>query len=119
MNQIDKSIKLNQAMVENWMLYQAVEDILELYVSMSKGTFPEVLQKQIEPIYLTHDENDQEVCHFFQHLENACLEMLKSVCLHFFLLLQFFGVLAGKGVSIIFSFSGSTLLPDKNVPAFQ
>ena len=61
-------IKLNQEMVEKWMLSQAVEDLLEIFVSISKDMVTKVVQKQIETIYLTHDEDYQEVCHFFQHL---------------------------------------------------
>ena len=38
------TIKLNQKTAEKRMLSQAVEDILKLYVSMSKGTVPEVVQ---------------------------------------------------------------------------
>ena len=37
---IVEPIKLNQVTVEKWMLYQAVEEILELYVSMTKVTVP-------------------------------------------------------------------------------
>ena len=64
-------------------LSHSVEELLELYISMSKFTVPELVQKKIGAIYLTHGEDDQEVHHFFQHLKNACLEMLKSVCLDF------------------------------------
>ena len=38
------------------MLSQAVEDILDVYVSMTKVTVPKVVQKQTEAIYLTHGE---------------------------------------------------------------
>ena len=37
-------IKLNQAMIEKWTLSQAIEDLLELYLSKPKGTVPEVVQ---------------------------------------------------------------------------
>ena len=61
---IVNSIKLNQSMVEKCMLYQAVEKILDIYVIISKREVDEVVQKQIEAIYLTHGEDDQEV-HYF------------------------------------------------------
>ena len=83
MKNIVQSIKLYQATVEKWMLSQAVEDLLSLYINMPKDTVPEVVQKQIQAIHLTHGEDDQEVRNFFQHLENVCLEILKSLCLHF------------------------------------
>ena len=41
------------------MLPQASEELLEFYVSMSKGTVPEVVQKQTEAIYLTHFEDNK------------------------------------------------------------
>ena len=68
MNNIVDSIKLNQATVENWMLTQAAEELLELYISMSKVTLTEVVQNHIDASYLTHGEDDQEVYNFFQHL---------------------------------------------------
>ena len=40
------------------------------------------MQKQLKDIYLTHNEDDQEVPNFSQHLENECLEILKTACLH-------------------------------------
>ena len=57
-------VKVNQAMVEKWMLSQPVKELLELYVSMPKGTVTKVMHKQIEAIYLTYGEDDQEVRHF-------------------------------------------------------
>ena len=42
---IFNSIKLNLATFEKWMLSQAVEDLLKLYVSMLKFTVPEEVQK--------------------------------------------------------------------------
>ena len=51
---------------------------------------PDVTQKKIKVIYSTHGEGDQEVGHFVQHLKNACLEMLKSVCLYLPRFLQCF-----------------------------
>ena len=60
-----QSIKLNQATVEKWMMSQAVEDILGLYVSLSSGTVPEVVQKHIQAINLTRGEDDQEVRNVF------------------------------------------------------
>ena len=64
------------------MLSHTVKEILEVYISMSKDTVPKVVQKQIEMIYSTQVEDAQEVRHFFQHLKNACFEILKSVCLY-------------------------------------
>ena len=49
-NNIFNYIKLNQAKVEKWILSQAVKDLLELYISMSKGAVTEVVQKQIRDI---------------------------------------------------------------------
>ena len=69
MNNIVQSIKLNQATVEKWMISQAVKDFLGLYVSMSKGTVTEVVQKQIQAIHLTYGEDDQEVRNVLHHLE--------------------------------------------------
>ena len=46
MKNIVKSIKLNRVTVEKWMLSQYIKDLLELYVSISKGTVPKVVQKQ-------------------------------------------------------------------------
>ena len=66
------------------MLSQAVEEILKLYISMSKDMVPKVVKKQVKEIYLTHSEDDPEVLNFFQNLENASLKMLKSVCLYLF-----------------------------------
>ena len=79
-NNIFESIKLNQTTVEKLMLYQTAKELFELYVMMSKGTVPKVLKKYTEEIYLTHGEDNQEVCHFFQNLENEYLEMLKIAC---------------------------------------
>ena len=50
---VAESIKLKQSMVEKWMLSQAIEELLKLYVSMSKGTVPKVVKKT-KTIYLTH-----------------------------------------------------------------
>ena len=58
MNNIVDSIKLNQATVENWILTQAAEELLELYISMSKGMVPKVVQKNIKAVYLTHDKDN-------------------------------------------------------------
>ena len=44
MNNIVDSIKLNQALVEKWMMSQAAKDILLLYVSISKGTVTKVVK---------------------------------------------------------------------------
>ena len=44
MKNIANSIKLNQATVEKWMMSQAVEELLEMCVSMSKGTVTEVVK---------------------------------------------------------------------------
>ena len=41
------------------MLSQAIKDILELYVSMSKGVVTDVVQKYIEVINLAYGEDDQ------------------------------------------------------------
>ena len=71
------------------MLSHTVKEILEVYISMSKDTVPKVVQKQIEVIYSTQVEDAQEVRHFFQHLKNACLEILKGVSLHFLPFLRF------------------------------
>ena len=38
-------VKVNQAMVEKWMLSQLVKELLELYASMPKGTVPKVMHK--------------------------------------------------------------------------
>ena len=73
MKNIANYIKLNQATVEKWMLYQDFKDLLELYISMSKGTVPKEVQNYIKAIYSTYGEDDQEVRHFFQHLKTACL----------------------------------------------
>ena len=54
-----ESIKLKQKTVEKWILSQAIEDLLELYVSMSKDGVPEVVPKHTEVIYLAHGEDDQ------------------------------------------------------------
>ena len=69
MKNIVQAIKLNQATVEKLMLSQAVEDLLGLYLSMSKGTVTEVVQKQIQAIHLTYGEDDQEVRNVLHHLE--------------------------------------------------
>ena len=82
MKNIVESVKLSHAAVEKHMLSQAVDELLDMYVSISKGMVPEVVQKHIEAVYLTHGEDDQYVRHFFQHLKNACFEILKSVCLY-------------------------------------
>ena len=55
------------------MLSQAVEELLRLYIKMSNGMVIELVQKQIETIYSTHGEDDQEVYNCFQHPKNACL----------------------------------------------
>ena len=57
-NNIVNSIKLNQEMVEKLMLSHVVKDILELYISMSKGMVPKVVQKNIKAVYLTHDKEN-------------------------------------------------------------
>ena len=80
MNSIVESIKLNQETDEKWMLSHAVKKLL-----ISKGKVPKVVQKQTEVIYLTHGEDDQDACNFFQEPENACLEIIKSMCLFFLL----------------------------------
>ena len=49
MKKIVDAIKLNREIVEKWMLWHAVEEILDLYVSMSKFT---------AAIYLIHGEDD-------------------------------------------------------------
>ena len=41
------------------MLSQAVEELFKIYFSMSKETVPEVVQKYIEVVYLTHVEDNQ------------------------------------------------------------
>ena len=74
------------------MLPQAAEDLLELYVGMSKGTVPKVVQKHTKSIYLTYGKDNQEVRHFIQQLNNASSEMLKSVCLCLLSFLKFSGV---------------------------
>ena len=107
------SVKLNQATVEKWMLYQAADELLELYFSMSKGMVPEVVKKHTEAIYFTHGQDYREVRHFFQYPRNACLEILESVCLYLLPLLKPFWVQEGKGAPILFFFSGSTFLPDE------
>ena len=66
MKNIVECIKLNQTKVEEWMLSQAVKELLELYISISKATVPKIVQKQIEAICSTYIEDDQEVRHFFQ-----------------------------------------------------
>ena len=84
-NNIVNSIKLNQEMVEKLMLSHVVKDILELYISMSKGMVPKVAQKQIEELYLRNGEDDQEVCHFVQHLKTHVWKYLKAcvyICFH-------------------------------------
>ena len=43
---------------------QAIKNLLNMYVSMSKGTVPEVVQQHIEDIYLTNSEADKEVRNF-------------------------------------------------------
>ena len=50
------------------MLTQAAEELLELYISMSKVTLTKVVQNHIDASYLTHGEDDQEVYNVFQHL---------------------------------------------------
>ena len=95
------------------MLLHAVEELLNMYVSMSKCTVPKVVQKDMKDIYLTHGEDNQDIHHFVQHPKNACLGMLKSVCLYFMPFLRFFLVQEEKGASRLFYFSGST----KNVQA--
>ena len=59
MKKISESIKLKQKTVEKWILSQAIEDLLELYVSMSKDGVPEVVPKHTEVIYLAHGEDNQ------------------------------------------------------------
>ena len=44
MKNIANAIQLNQATVEKWMMSQAVEELLEMCVSMSKGTVTEVVK---------------------------------------------------------------------------
>ena len=65
MKNIGDYIELNQETIEKWMLFQSVEELLELYVSMSMGTVPKVVQNYIKAIYLTHGEENQEARHFF------------------------------------------------------
>ena len=114
------SIKLNHATVEKWTLSQAVEELLDIYVSMSKGTVHEVVQKIIEAIYLAHGEDDQEVRHFFQHLVNACLEMLKSVCLHLLPFLRCFWEFKKEKMHLYISiFLDPRYYWMKNVQVFQ
>ena len=45
MKNIAESIKINKETFEKCMLSQAVEDLIELYVSMSKDTVLELVQK--------------------------------------------------------------------------
>ena len=44
MNNIVRYIKLNQATVEKLMLYQAAEELFNIYVRITKGTVAEVLK---------------------------------------------------------------------------
>ena len=85
MKNIVNYIKLNQAKVEKWMLSQSTEELLDMYISMSKGMVPKVAQKQIEELYLRNGEDDQEVCHFVQHLKTHVWKYLKAcvyICFH-------------------------------------
>ena len=101
------------------MLSHAVEELLNMYVSISKCTVPKVVQKDMKDIYLTHGEDNQEVHHFFQNLWNACLEIPKSVCLYLLSFLRLFLDFKKEKVHLYFS-----LLLDpryyrmKNVQAF-
>ena len=77
------TIKLNQETVEVWMLYQAVEELLDLYISMSKGTVTKVMKNQIEEIYSTHGEDNQEVCHFSNVSKTHACKCLRA-CVYIF-----------------------------------
>ena len=83
MKNIVNSIKSNQATVEKWMLSQVVEELLELHISMSKGMMHEVVQNQIELIYLTHGEDDKEVCHFSSTWKTHVCKCLRA-CVYIF-----------------------------------
>ena len=117
---IVESIKLNQATVEIWILYQAINELIKLYVSMSKSMLTEVVQKYIKEIYLKHGEDDQELSHFFQHLKNACLEILNIVCLHLIPFLRYFFESRKEKAHLYFSiFLDTRYYRMKNVQSFQ
>ena len=78
MMHIVEYIKLNHATAEKWILSQSNEELLELYVSMSKGTVPEVVQRQTKSIYLIHGEDDYKVRNFSSTWKNNVCKCLRA-----------------------------------------
>ena len=68
MEDVVRSIKLNQASVEKWSLSQAIIELLTVYVGMAKGQVPDAVSVQVANIYAVYD-NDDDVQKFVHHLE--------------------------------------------------
>ena len=83
----------HQSMVEKWMLSQAVEEPLYLYVSMPKVAVPKVVQKQIKAVYLTHGEDNQEVRYFSNTCKTHVWTFLRAYVYIFF---PFWGIFWGS-----------------------
>ena len=81
MKDITTSIKLNQACANRWLLSDAVNDLLELYVALKSDSVPEWLIVQCRNIMAKQGELE-EVMTFIEHLKLSYKTLRKRIAIH-------------------------------------